>query len=349
MLDKEKILKEIKKEGKVKAKDLAESYDISRQYASSLLRDWVSEGKLQKVGSTRNSFYITPKMAKDSPDLIVNIFKKRLKNKSLEEHEVMDEIESRLPIILELKKQKENVHSIFYYAFSEMLNNAIEHSKSDYIDIEVILKKNNLKFTVNDYGIGVYKNIMKNRKLKSEMEAIQDLLKGKVTTAPHAHSGEGIFFTSKVADTFFLDSFGYALDFNNLNNSIFLARPKKMKRGTEVTFSININSKRHLNDIFKKYTDSSGEGDYGFDKTEVRIRLYNIGGVHVSRSQARRVLSGLEKFKSIILDFDKVPMVGQAFADEIFRVFRNSHPDIKMNSINTVDAVKFMIDRVSKP
>lgn len=349
MLNKEKILEEIKKAGKVKTKNLAKSYNISRQYASSLLRDWTNEGELQKVGSTRNSFYITPKMAKDSPGIIINIFKKHLKNKSLEEHKVMDKIESRLPIILELKKDKENIHSIFYYAFSEMLNNAIEHSKSDYIDIEVVLKKDNLKFTVNDYGIGVYKNIMKNRKLKSEMEAIQDLLKGKVTTAPHAHSGEGIFFTSKVADSFFLDSFGYALNFDNLNNDIFLVRPEKMKRGTKVTFSININSKRHLNDIFKKYTDSSDDGDYGFNKTEVKIKLYNIGGVHVSRSQARRVLSGLEKFKSIILDFDKVPIVGQAFADEIFRIFINKHPDIKINSINTVNAVKFMIDRVSKP
>lgn len=349
MLNKEKILEEIKKAGKVKTKNLAKSYNISRQYASSLLRDWTNEGELQKVGSTRNSFYITPKMAKDSPGIIINIFKKHLKNKSLEEHKVMDKIESRLPIILELKKDKENIHSIFYYAFSEMLNNAIEHSKSDYIDIEVVLKKDNLKFTVNDYGIGVYKNIMKKRNLKSEMEAIQDLLKGKVTTAPHAHSGEGIFFTSKVADNFFLDSFGYALNFDNINNDVFLVRPEKMKRGTKVTFSININSKRHLNDIFEKYTDSSDDGDYGFDKTEVKIKLYNIGGVHVSRSQARRVLSGLEKFKSIILDFDKVPIVGQAFADEIFRVFINKHPDIKINSINTVDAVKFMIDRVSKP
>lgn len=348
MLNKEKILEEIKKAGKVKTKNLAKSYNISRQYASSLLRDWTNEGELQKVGSTRNSFYITPKMAKDSPGIIINIFKKHLKNKSLEEHKVMDKIESRLPIILELKKDKKNIHSIFYYAFSEMLNNAIEHSKSDYIDIEVVLKKDNLKFTVNDYGIGVYKNIMKKRNLKSEMEAIQDLLKGKVTTAPHAHSGEGIFFTSKVADSFFLDSFGYALNFDNINNDVFLVRPEKMKRGTKVTFSININSKRHLNDIFKKYTDSSDDGDYGFDKTEVKIKLYNIGGVHVSRSQARRVLSGLEKFKSIILDFDKVPIVGQAFADEIFRVFINKHPDIKINSINTVDAVKFMIDRVSK-
>jgi hypothetical protein len=86
-----------------------------------------------------------------------------------------------------------------------------------------------------------------------------------------------------------------------------------------------------------------------FDKTEVRIRLYTLGTVHVSRSQARRVLSGLEKFKSVILDFGKVPMIGQGFADELFRVYKKSHPEIELKPINMNAAVKFMIDRVEKP
>ena len=71
-----------------------------------------------------------------------------------------------------------------------------------------------------------------------------------------------------------------------------------------------------------------------------------MSGVHVSRSQARRVLTNLEKFKSIIFDFDKVPMIGQAFADEIFRVFHEKHPEIKLQAVSMNDAVKFMIDRV---
>ena len=71
-----------------------------------------------------------------------------------------------------------------------------------------------------------------------------------------------------------------------------------------------------------------------------------MGGVHVSRSQARRILTNLYKFRSIIFDFDKVPMVGQAFADEIFRVFHNKYPDIKLKAINMNEAVQFMIGRV---
>jgi len=41
---------------------------------------------------------------------------------------------------------------------------------------------------------------------------------------------------------------------------------------------------------------------------------------HVSRSQAKRLLMGLEKFNTIILDFKGVVSVGQAFVDQVFRV-----------------------------
>ena len=61
---------------------------------------------------------------------------------------------------------------------------------------------------------------------------------------------------------------------------------------------------------------------------------------------SRRILSGLDKFRSVIFDFDKVPMIGQAFADEIFRVFREKFPDIEIQVVNTNEAVQFMIDRV---
>jgi hypothetical protein len=133
---------------------------------------------------------------------------------------------------------------------------------------------------------------------------------------------------------------------NNRIGDVFVQNNKKNRRGTSFSFEINTNSAKHLNDVFKQFTDASENGDYGFDKTEVKIKLYTIGGVHVSRSQARRVLNNLDKFKSIIFDFDKVPMVGQAFADEIFRVFHNKYPDIKLEAINMNEAVKFMVDRV---
>ena len=122
---------------------------------------------------------------------------------------------------------------------------------------------------------------------------------------------------------------------------------KPEKRGTRVTFSLSKNSSKHLKDIFSKYEVDHNDPD--FDKTEIHIRLYTIGTIYVSRSQARRVLTGLEKFKKVIFNFDKVPTVGQAFADEIFRVFQQKYPHIVLEPINMNEAVKYMIDRVEKP
>jgi hypothetical protein len=162
---------------------------------------------------------------------------------------------------------------------------------------------------------------------------------------PKSHSGEGIFFTSKSSDVFILDSFGHQLSINTFKNDVAIRNKSIIKRGTRVIFTIAIDATRHLDDVFKKYTNLSQDSDYGFDKTEVRVRLYTTSGIHISRSQARRILSGLEKFQIVLLDYDKVPMVGQAFVDEIYRVFHNSHPGITILEENMSEGVKFMVER----
>lgn len=56
-------------------------------------------------------------------------------------------------------------------------------------------------------------------------------------------------------------------------------------------------------------------------ETENRIKLNELDGTHVARSWARKVLFGLDKFKVVVMDYEHVPTIGQAFADEIYRVF----------------------------
>jgi len=333
---KEKILELSSKNKKIKTTEVAAKFNVSRQFASLVIKSLVEEGKLIKAGGTRYAFYVLPKHMSSLGEKV----KKRLKNKNLKEHEVLDDIKKQLPFF---SKTNENISSIFDYAFSEMLNNAIEHSHSKFIEVEVKKQENTLIFTVSDSGIGAFKSVMEKHKLKSELEAIQDILKGKTTTQPQAHSGEGIFFTSKASDIFVMDSHNLRLRIDNLANDIFIQEIPK-KRGTKVKFYVNTSSEKLLNNIFKKYQSSSKA--LSFDKTEVKIKLYTLGTIYVSRSQARRVLVSLDKFKVIILDFEKVPTVGQAFADEIFRVFAKRHPEIKIKPINMNEAVEFMIKRV---
>ncbi|MBI5412496.1 DUF4325 domain-containing protein [Candidatus Peregrinibacteria bacterium] len=342
MITKEKILEIARQKGRVIAPNLSKQFSVSRQYSNRLIKELVAAGKLIKLGATRYAFYVLPEYAKAHPELFPPRYVKAFKNEGLEEHRVLDQIEQAFPA---LKSLPENVRSIFTYAFSEMLNNAIEHSKSVRIVVEVSVAQKALSFVVRDSGVGVFRNVMKQRGLKSEMEAIQDILKGKTTTIPKSHSGEGIFFTSRAGDVFILDSFGYQLIVDNNLPDVFVKTVKKIKRGTCVTFKIAAVSKRHLNEVFKKYANVADGSDYGFDKTEIRVKLYTIGGVQISRSQARRVLAGLEKFKIVVFDFDKVPTVGQAFADEVFRVFHRQHLHIRLKAENMEEGVKFMVER----
>lgn len=313
--------------------------EYTRQYIVKNLKELTEEGRLARFSAGAGTFYTLPNNVMS----LSNKMTKRLENKNLDETEVYFDFEKKLHLKETLD---ENVYSIFTYAFSEMLNNAIEHSESDRIEITYFDDKENLSFLIRDYGIGVFKNVMENHKLRSEIEAIQDILKGKTTTAPRAHSGQGIFFTSKIADLFILESYGYRLRIDNSLPDVFIEELSPKIQGTKVTFTIKAESKKHLSDVFRDYqTDPEG---YDFDKTKIQVKLYTMGTVYVSRSQARRILAGLEKYRHIVLDFQKVPTVGQAFADEIFRVFKSREPEIVIEPTNMNETVEFMIKRVDE-
>lgn len=336
----EKIKIFLKEKKRTTSIEIARRFGFSRQYASQVLRIMANSGEITKFGSTRASFYALPEFI---DEIGSSAIRRRFFNRNLKEHEILEELTKMFP---PFRASSEHIQGVVYYAFTEMLNNAIEHSRSNYIEIELGGDNKNIRFTIKDFGIGVFRNVMKKRHLRSELEAMQDLLKGKVTTDPKTHTGEGIFFTSKAADKFILESFGHKMIIDNLIPDIFFESKKPINRGTKVIFTVSTQSKRHLNDIFRKYQSESG--NYEFDKTEVHVKLFTMGIIYVSRSQARRILVGLEKFKKIAFDFDRVPSVGQAFADEIFRVFQNRHPEIFLTPINMNKTVEFMVERAKK-
>ena len=91
--------------------------------------------------------------------------------------------------------------------------------------------------------------------------------------------------------------------------------------------------------------DHEGE-DYSFSRTHVPINLAQYGDEKlISRSQAKRALARFEEFKEVFLDFARVKTIGQAFADEIFRVFQRQHPEVQLVHVNANSAVKRMILR----
>ena len=336
MTTKETAQKIIKQKGEITPKTLSNKADVSRQQASKVIRNLKQEGVVIRVGKGPKTRYITP----DNEKFDDQKFTTEFENGTIEEDKVVSEAKLTNSF---LKKLPNNTEEIFDYAFSEMINNAIDHSESKKIKVEAGKEKDFLTFVVRDFGIGVFKNIMEKKNLNNETQAIQDLLKGKTTTMPETHSGEGIFFTSKIADIFILESFDYRLQIDNDLGDVFVAKKDDSLQGTKVTFRIKRDTDKNLETVFKNH--QAVETEYGFDKTEVIVKLYENDVDYVSRSQARRVLVGLDKFKKIVFDFKDISGIGQAFADEVFRVFQNRHKDISLEIKNANEAVRFMIER----
>src|SRR5664280_1271550 len=330
------ILNTIKKQGQVTTADLVGLTGLSRAYAQRFLKTLADEGVLVLMGKANQAHYIHPskKGAGNAKPLSV---RRIMTNKDLAEDKVLHENKEKSAIFQGIAG---NVSSTLEYAFTEMLNNAIEHSTSEKIDVVVMRTATDIRFMVADRGIGIFNNIMKKKRLGTTIEAIQDLLKGKETTAPEAHSGEGIFFTSKIADLLTIKSFEKKLVFDNAQQDIYVKDVKPV-RGTRVDFVLGLRSKKKLVDLFDKYTDES----FQFSKTGVKVKLYHQDVDYVSRSQARRILTGLEKFKTIELDFKDVTTIGQAFADEVFRIWQAQHKDVKFVIKDANENAMIMIKR----
>jgi hypothetical protein len=117
----------------------------------------------------------------------------------------------------------------------------------------------------------------------------------------------------------------------------------KFSSGTAVWMKLNNHTARTTKKVFDQFTS---DDDIGFTKTVVPVRLAQYGDDKlVSRSQAKRLLARVDRFKTVIFDFQSVDSIGQAFADEVFRVFALKHPEIELLTIKTNSAVKRMIRR----
>ena len=307
---------------------LAQSGGVSRQVANGYLQALVRDGLVDAEGTTRARVYRLKTLTEAS---------RRYPREGLQEDLVWRELVA--PVVARFEQ---NARDIWHYAATEMINNAIDHSGA--VDVLVEVRKNELstEVLVADEGDGIFVKIQRALGLHDPREAILELAKGKLTTAPDQHSGEGIFFTSRVLDYFEIES--HHLRFSHAPRADdAIAEQAADTPGTRVRMRLANDSPRVLRDVFDTFTDPE---EYSFDKTVVPMRLAQYEGEKlVSRSQAKRVAHRFERFKRVELDFAGVSDIGQAFADELFRVFAAAHPTIRITPINTEPAVAQMIRR----
>jgi len=331
---KQKILAYLEERGYATSKELVAFLKISRQAVNKHVQHLILEGRIEKRGVTKGAVYV---LTEKKPFLELR-YQKRLRLQEVEEDRILE----NLVLTLALKKRLSTpAYDIFNYAFTEMLNNAVEHSQSEWCQVLVNLSQYNITFVVRDFGIGLYYSLVSKLGLPDEVTALRELVKGKVTTQKDRHTGGGIFFTSKCADVISFSSHRLLLTFDNLERDV-VVKEIRFKKGTEVKFSIKRNSRRQLRNILQQYAPE--EFDYRFQRTRVMVKLYQ--STYLSRSEARRLLIGLGRFKEVILDFSQVKSLGQSFADEIFRVYQHRYPHIHFKVENASPPIRMIIDHV---
>jgi hypothetical protein len=81
------------------------------------------------------------------------------------------------------------------------------------------------------------------------------------------------------------------------------------------------------------------------DKHRIVVKLFEMGKSFVSRSEAKRILRGLEQFTELVLDYKGISEVGQGFADGMFRVWAGQPPETSLSPTNMNAAVVFLVKR----
>jgi len=331
------ILANVEQHPKDIARVAAERFGTSRQSIARHLRALVADNLLAASGNTKAREYSLKDFVHEQFALDVA-------------SELTEDREWRVRILPRMDGLPENVRDICHYGFTEMFNNVLDHSSSPTIAFSV--KRNAVRtlLLVADEGVGIFNKIQSDFNLSDPRHALLELCKGKLTSDPHSHTGEGVFFTSRMFDQYVILS--GTLFFTRMNpiDQDFLVDVEDLvepTQGTVVRMTIKNNSPLVASEVFGRYT--AGSDDYGFAKTVVPVRLAQYEGEKlISRSQAKRLVARFDRFLEVALDFQGVTEIGPAFADEIFRVYQNEHPNVHLYPLNANLPVQQVIQRVQR-
>jgi len=313
--------------------DLAARTGLTRQALHRHLVRAVRAGLLVREGGGRSTRYRPARSAG---------FDRSYPTGGLSEDRVADELDAWLDGIG--RSRTPAADAVLAYAVTELVNNAIDHSGAAAVRVRADVAgaagaAERLRLRIDDEGVGAFENVRAGLGLADHLHALQELSKGKTTTQPDRHTGEGLFFTSKMVDRFELTANGltWVVDNRLSDQTVRAADPRP---GTEVELEVALATEVRPAEIFDRYTHA-----LDFDTTRCVVRLFETGATFVSRSEAKRLLANLERFREVLLDFHGVEAVGQGFVDEVFRVWARAHPEVRLVPTEMAPTVEFMVRR----
>lgn len=316
----------------------AENFDVSATSVKRYIADYVANEVLTEDADSKTGYRLVT-LERD--------FSYERKESLMEDKIYYSDIR---PFLDGLSPEAKNIWS---YAFMEMMNNAIEHSCAEKICCHIRKDYLYTEISIMDDGIGIFKKIREYLRERFGREAddqdvLAELYKGKFTTDQEAHSGEGIFFTSKMMREFAIwsDDAVFSVGSNERETFVqshLIAYYTKIRRiGTAAVMKLENQTSRKSQEVFDMYAPI----EEGFVKTYIPLKEICPYGEPIARSQARRILYRLGEFKQVEFDFAGIEFLGQGFADEVFRVFQNKYPNIELLPLNANESVAGMIRHV---
>lgn len=323
----ERVRRLVERRGEVHNRDLTKALRVSPATAHRLLQALVLGGVLERHGKGRAAGYR------------LRTIRRRFRREGLDEHRAWEAVAAEIARIRPLDPA---TGRSLAYAASEILNNAVDHSGGRTVAVTVAFEQGGATVTtIQDDGIGVFRRVCEDFGYATPHDAIVELEKGKLTSDPTRHSGEGLFFSSKSVTRFRLESQQVAWIVDNQVRDSAVG-PSDVRRGTRVRLEVVPGRVPRLEDVFAAYTDPES---LRFTRTRATIKLAGFGTTLVSRSEAKRLVARLADFERVALDFSGVEAVGQGFCDEVFRVFARAHPEVVLEPVGMNDPVAFMVAR----
>jgi anti-sigma regulatory factor (Ser/Thr protein kinase) len=235
------------------------------------------------------------------------------------------------------------VRRMAQHAFTELLNNAVDHSGGSTVTVSLRQTPLHLQLLVSDDGCGLFERVAQSFAIDDPALAMLELSKGKLTSQPERHSGHGLFFSARLADVFDVHANRAGFQYRGWDAASWHVTRAAPHTGTSVYMAIALDTRRTLDSVLRA---ASSSGGYGFERTRVPLRLIGDGQALASRADARRVASRLEGFQHAEIDFSGIDDVGHAFADELFRVFRRLHPGVELAPVGMTPRVSAMLQSV---
>jgi len=315
--------------GSIANRNVVAASGASRQAVHAQLQGMVKAGELVSEGAGRAVRYrgVHPRR------------RFRYQLEGLDEDQVWDQVRSEVP---ELATLPEAADRALHTAVVELVDNAISHSRGRAVEILFRKAHNRLILEVIDDGEGIFDRLAHENELPDRMEALQQLTKGKLTTHPEEHTGEGLFLLSKIADFFEVESGGLRWMVDNEIDDVGVSSAH-VRLGTRVRFEIDIGTNASLESVF-------AESSVAFElaRRRVVVKLFETGNHFLSRSEAKKLLEGLGRFRQVVVDFKGVEAVGQGFVDEMFRVWTSRHLNTRLHPVNMAAPIAFIVEHARR-